>query len=176
MMKKYLMTLAAVLCCAMMTTVFTACGGDDDDNDKKTDNKPTGVELSVSFSESEDMLEYCDIQIEYNDGTGAKTEAMTTTSWSKTLTAKLPATFTVKKTVTLKADKDMTSAKTIEYVQKYSCNYSLVYASGGASSQFAVTGSSHSGLGAADEMAEVVAKGLLDKTLIFTFDADGNLK
>ena len=30
MMKKYLMTLAAVLCCGMMATMFTACGSDDD--------------------------------------------------------------------------------------------------------------------------------------------------
>ena len=32
MMKKILMTLAAVLCCAMTATVFTACGSNDDDN------------------------------------------------------------------------------------------------------------------------------------------------
>ncbi len=33
MMKKYLMTLAAVLCCAMTTTVFTACSSDDDSDE-----------------------------------------------------------------------------------------------------------------------------------------------
>ncbi len=174
------MTLAAVLCCAMVTTVFTACGDDDDNSinsGKVTDNsaKATGVSLSVSISESVDILEYCDVVIEYNDGTGTKTEAMSSSLWSKTFTATLPNTFTIKKIVTLKADKDMASATSIKYSHKYSYSYYLTNASGSRLDIGGASSGGSDGSGKADKVAEGITNGRMNSTYTYTFDSDGNL-
>ena len=122
------MTLAAVLCCTM-TTVLTSCGDDDKESEKtKKDQTPAYVQMTFTFKATEDMLEYCDITVKYNDGTGEKTETMTSTEWKKTVKVALPANISFSKTVTLKADKDATSRDRIQYTNAYSYRYDILNA------------------------------------------------
>lgn len=174
-MKKYLMTFAAVLCCAMAATMFVSCG-DDDDNGSTDKNKPAGVVVTTTFYVTQDMLDYCTVCATYDDGTGAKTDTITSTSWTKSLTAKLPTTLTFKRTVTLKEGKDMASATTITATRLYTRSYSLVNAAGegiGQSKSFSGGESVTSRRPAT--IAQKITQGLFDKTLVLTFDADGNL-
>lgn len=121
-MKKYLMTFAAAVCCAMSATVFTACGDDDNNSSSGTggggtvaDTIPASVSIKMSFSETEDMLKYCDVVVKYNDGTGEKTDSVKATAWTKTLSSKLPATLTFKKIITVRDSAGMASNEKITF-------------------------------------------------------------
>ena len=106
-MKKIIMTLAAVLCCTMTATVFTACGSDDKEEEPKpsTEVTPTMVAMTFTFNATADMVNFFDMVITYNDGTGEKQETMTGTQWKKTLKVKLPASFSFSRQCRVKADK-----------------------------------------------------------------------
>ncbi len=172
-MRKSLLAVATILCCATAATVFTACG--DDDNETSSDTKSPHVELQMSFSESKDILKYCDVSIEYNDGTGAKTETLTDTAWTKTLTAKLPATFSIKKTVMLKAGVDLsTDTTTFNCTEAYSYRYNILNADGGI-----MTSNGKSSKleceGEACKIAEGIKEGDFNESFTFAFDANGKL-
>ncbi len=120
-MKKFLMTFAAAICCAMSVTMFTSCGDDDNSSNGTgggstvSDTIPASVKIKMSFSETEAMLKYCDITVKYNDGTGEKTDTVKSTEWSKTLSSKLPATFTFKKIITVRDSAGMASNENITF-------------------------------------------------------------
>ena len=106
-MKKIMMTLAAVLCCAMTTTVFTACSSsDDDDNNKKSEQDATkyGV-MECTLYTSDESLASFDFFVKYYDDNGQvqsekvawdeKLDSEGLRTWTKIVTAKLPATLGV---------------------------------------------------------------------------------
>lgn len=174
-MRKNLLAFAAILCCATAATVFTACGSNDDNETSSTDTKPSNVAIQVSFTETEDILKYCDVSIEYNDGTGAKTESLTNTTWTKALTAKLPASFSIKKTVTLKAGVDLsTDTTTFNCFEAYSYRYNVINADGGVT---ATDGHSEEieCEGEARQMAEGIKNGDFNESITLVFDANGKL-
>lgn len=89
---------------------------------------------SVAFAyqnyETDDILEYCNVVIEYTDGSGTKVENVTNPVWTKKFDiTPLPSTYSFKKTYTLKADKDMASAKQILFART-SHAYSYQYFNG----------------------------------------------
>lgn len=175
-MRKNLLAFAAILCCATAATVFTACGSNDDNENSSTDTKPSNVAIQVSFTETEDILKYCDVSIEYNDGTGAKTESLTNTTWTKALTAKLPASFSIKKTVTLKAGVDLsTDSTTFKYAEGFIINYRILNAAGDVVKNGAGTSSSKTSSAKAYKIAEGIKNGRLSRNLTYVFDADGKL-
>ena len=77
---------------------------------------PKTVVFGYQNSETEDLLEFCNIVMEYSDGNETKVDTITTKLWDKIFTTELPCTYTFKKTYTLKADKDMASADSIRWV------------------------------------------------------------
>ena len=96
-MKKIMMTLAAVLCCAMTTTVFTACGSDDDDKSEPASNKPVAAVMDVALSVGDDMVDKVNLSVEYYDANGKiQTETLTKKDWTKSVQAKVPATFGIR--------------------------------------------------------------------------------
>ena len=141
-------------------------------------NKPAvAVVFEYTVLETADFLEYCDIVLEYNDGSGAKTDTITATEWKKTLTTALPCKFTFNKTVTLKADKDMAAAEKVSYHQNvYHLNYYLIDADGATVSTG--EGLSHTGNGTAagSKIAASVAEGHFNTAKTYEFDAEGKLK
>lgn len=177
-MRMSLMMFAAVLCCAMAASVFTACSSSDDDNkDSDSGSKVGGVMVYVGFTESEDVLKYCDVSVVYNDGTGEKTETITKTDWSKKLTVtKLPATITFKKTTVLKAGVDVSSISTFKYSTVYSSGYCQTNAEGTAITTLSATSFGGTKTIAGSKVTEALNSGSLNKTVAFTFDANGNLQ
>ncbi len=122
-MKKMMMTLAAVLCCAMTTTVLTACGGDDSGDTPGADTTPVAAKLVSEITVSDDLVKYMDITVEYYDATGAiQKEQMTTTKWSKDVTAKLVAKLGARVTIKLKDGVDVSK------IDKITVSYSYAYA------------------------------------------------
>ena len=105
--KKHLTMLGLVLCCAMAATVLTACGSDyDNDGGSQKDTNAVTAKLDIPITVSEDLLQYCDINVEYNLGTEVKKEQITKSSWTKTLQASIPTKVEIKITASLKADAD----------------------------------------------------------------------
>ena len=122
-MKKFMMTLAAVLCCAMTTTVLTACGGGDDSDTPGADTTPVAAKLVSEITVSDDLVKYMDVTVEYYDATGAiQKEQMTTTKWSKDVTAKLVAKLGARVTIKLKDGVDASK------LDKITVSYSYAYA------------------------------------------------
>ena len=118
-----MMTLAAVLCCAMTTTVLTACGGDDSGDTPGADTTPVAAKLVSEITVSDDLVKYMDITVEYYDATGAiQKEQMTTTKWSKDVTAKLVAKLGARVTIKLKDGVDVSK------IDKITVSYSYAYA------------------------------------------------
>lgn len=178
-MKKLVMTFAAVLCCALVSTTFTACGKDDaDKGSTPTDNSPSMVSMTFSTEVSADMLEYFDIVMIYNDGTGEKQEAITTNKWTKALTANLPTTISFKRQMTVKPDKydALVVATKVTTTKKYSYIYEILNAAGKSVN----LGNSYNGPSSSvDGKGELVAKqanaGKYDYSYIYVFDTNGRL-
>ena len=77
---------------------------------------PTTVSFAYETFETENMLEYCNIVIEYSDGTETKSDTITGQSWIMSFEKQqLPCTFTFKKYYTLKEDKDMASLNPVSF-------------------------------------------------------------
>ena len=173
-MKKIMMTLAAVLCCAMTTTVFTACGDDDDDNTpKQPDNTPAYAEVSFTFWGTQDLLDIADMTVTYNDGTGDKTETVTTVDWVKTFKAPLPVSFKFERKVTLKEGVTLNEDQTYSYVNGHLVKYSVLTAKGTIkeSGTSGSTGKSNSLKGS--KINDVITSGLMDNSHTYDFDKDG---
>lgn len=78
--------------------------------------KPTTVSFGYTNVETEDMLEYCNIVLEYSDGKDTTSYIVTDTTWSITFEKQqLPCTHIFKKYYTLKEDKDMASIDSVSY-------------------------------------------------------------
>lgn len=159
-----------------MTTALTACGDDNDDNvpSNTNDLKPAGVTMTYTFFVTQDMLDYCDIVVSYNDGTGEKTETMTSLEWTKTVTAKLPCTFTFDKTVTLKSSKDITQADKVTYTNRVAFKYDILNAAGNpiGKSRMGEFGVNSTLTG--EKVGEIVSSGSLNLRQVYKFDINGD--
>ena len=176
-MRKILMTLAAVLCCAMTTTVFTACGSDDDDNTTKPDDTtPVEAVMDYSLETSDAMLATFDLTVEYYDAAGkVQTEPMTQKTWTKKVSAKLPATLGARLKAQLKFGVDVSTQEKV--IVAYGYNYmgyavsatdkvvSDIVSHGTSSLSLDIPGSKFA------EWAEDHADGLVK--FLFVFDAKG---
>lgn len=143
-------------------------------------NKPAvAVVFEYTVLETADFLEYCDIVLEYNDGSGVKTETITATEWKKTFTTAFPCKFTFNKTVTLKADKDMAAAEKVSYHQNgYHLNYYLIDADGATvhkGTSRSNTGKATAAASKISKIAASVAEGRFNTAKTYEFDAKGTL-
>lgn len=160
------------------SAVLVSCEKTDDDDKKVDENKPAYVYFTYRNVESADMLEYCDIVIEYTDADGTKVDTITTEIWDKNCVKILPCSYTFKKYYTFKADKDMASEDTITIKKRgYKYTYTLYTANGdtykqGPSVNFA--GSTERST--VKKLAESVSQGRFNVTKEFVFDSDGELK
>lgn len=171
------MALAAAFCCTMTTTVFNSCDKNDDSPAVvQKDTTPAFVQLDFTFNVTQDMLDYCDIVVKYDDGTGEKTENITATEWNKSMTPALPATITFSRIATLKADKDASTAEKIAYTNGYNLNYSILNANGENLNKSGNTSSNNTASMKGANFVEAVGEGILNKTHSFTFDKNGNIK
>lgn len=183
--RKTLTMFGIVLCCAAAASVFTSCGSDDDPTEgasgsgsgSGSDTTVAAMKITPVYTASADLLKYCDVKVEYNDGTEAKSENMTGTSWTKTLQAKAPATITVKSTVTLKTDIDISSVETVLNCSlAYDTDYDFLNASGNSlkiSENLPTWDKSFTNPG--KSIAENIKKGELNMTVTYDLDKNGKL-
>ena len=138
--------------------------------------KPVAVSFKYTDIESEDMLEYCNIIMEYTDTNGTKVDTVTTTDWTKVLIAPLPCSFTFKKSYTLKEDKDMTSVEKIKIAFK-TCeyHYNLLDVNGEIIDGKVDTKGQGDMTPSSSNAAAMVSAGRLDAVHTFTFDENGIL-
>ena len=201
-MKKIMMMLAAVLCCAMTTTVFTACGDDDEIPESKTidqdepestyaDPTATPVYASVAFSfmTTAEMLTYCDVRLEYNNGQGDSLIIQSLTqdmvdvekdySFTKQLNAKLPATFTFTRKITLKegARETVANMAKISFTNQYKYTYGVLDANYKLFARSFVPNETggYPGHPSGTKAVENIEAGNYNKTITFNFDKDGNV-
>ena len=174
-MKRLFMTLAAVTCCAMISSVFTACGSDDD---KDSDNgKAVAAVMNYMVDVGDDMFAALDLTIEYYDANGiVQTETLTKKDWTKSVQAKLPATFGIRLMVKAKEGVDYASLE--KFTESYTYSYSVypVNASGTVLGG-GKSGSSHSSL---DIPGSKVAEWIADKSggilkILYAVDANGQV-
>jgi uncharacterized lipoprotein YehR (DUF1307 family) len=171
--KKFFLAALTAMCAMTMTTVFTACGDDDDDNTKQPDNTPAYVEMTFTFWGTQDMLDIADMTVTYNDGTGNKTETVTTVDWVKTVKAALPVSFKFERKVTLKEGVTLNEDQTYSYVNGHLVKYSVLTAKGTIkeSGTSGSTGKSNSLKGS--KINDVITSGLMDNSHTYDFDKDG---
>ncbi len=175
-MRKSFTVFAAILFCAAATTSLTACGGSDDDSNSPA--KPTTAVLDLSLWQTTDMLENCDISIEYKDEIGEKIVKVTDTTWTKKFTKNLPDTVIVKKFVTIKADKELASVDSfINTTLKYAYGYSLLDATGKAITTIpTVYGRDNILRHREVQVARAITNGYFNQTLTLVFGTDGKLQ
>lgn len=184
-MKKLTFALAAAFCCTMTTAVFNACSNNNkpaaSQNDAtpaiaQKDTTPAFVQMDFTFDATQDMLDYCDIVVKYDDGAGEKFDTVSATQWSKSVKVALPATVAFSRVVTIKADKDASTAEKIAYSNGYNLNYSIQNANG---EDLGKSGNTFSGSTLSlkgSKLAEAVGKSLFDKKFTFTFDENGKIQ
>jgi len=163
---------------ALAATLFAACGQDENkESVEPAQPVPDKVRMSFTFDATDDMLRYLDITVVYDDGTGERSECVVANQWSKSLTVKLPATFTYKYEARVKADlyDTMAAAEAISFTRHYSYAYDIIDVSGavipGMGREHSSSHPTHSGVGA--RVAERYNEGNFDKTYTYTFDANG---
>ena len=172
-MKKTIKTLAAVLCCAL---AFTACTKDEPGNPTpETDLTPVAALMDYTLTMGEDMLNMCDITIEYYDTDGkVKNEALTKGSWEKRVLAPLPASLGVRVKAKLKSGANPSSQESFTAAYGYDYMGYAVNSTGGVVSDVVGRGSSTSMSMKGDKVEEWLtrhADGLF--SFLYSFDAKG---
>jgi len=178
-MKKIMMTLAAVLCCAMTTTVFTACGSDDEENNNPaSDTTPVAAVMDYTLTVGDDMVNYLDLTVDYYDADGkVQTEPMTQKTWTKKVSAKLPATLGARLKAQLKSGVDVSTQEKVSVAYGYNYMGYAVSATDKVVSDIVSHGTSTSLDMKGEKVSEWLerhADGLVK--FLFVFDAKGQPK
>ena len=195
-----MLALAAVLCCTMITTAFISCGGDDkltpktpeeqeEEESPYADPNATPVYGSVNFTfmTTAEMLTFCDVHLEYKNGLGDSLIIQSLTkdmvdddySFTKQLGAKLPATFTFIRKITLKEG----VRDTVANMEKISLTTQSKYTYGALDANYKVFARTFvanetdgfPGKPSGAKAIEQIEAGHYDKTITFSFDKDGNV-
>lgn len=145
--------------------------------DEPVSQVPAIVALNFHLDATSDMLQYLDYTVTYNDGTGECEETVNSTRWEKTLTAALPATFTIKTHLRVKEGMydALIAAHSVNITHGHGYAYqvfdSTATAIPGMNDSFSTPSNSQ---GAGANIAEHCENGDFDRTYTFSFDKDGN--
>ena len=156
------------------SAALVSCEKENETSDPEA-SKPAAVSLKYTNHETEDMLEYCNIVMEYTDVNGTKVDTITATSWTKEFVTPLPCSYSFKKTYTLKADKDVASVEKIKFGNRmYAYSWEILDANGNKTNKGSFGGTSSSMTTSGSKIAEQVPAGRLNMEKTFAFDKDGN--
>ena len=177
-MKKFFIFKSVLAAFAFFASAaLVSCEKTDDDDKKVDEKKPAYVYFKYRNVESADILEYCDIVIEYTDADGTKVDTITTEIWDKNCVKILPCFYTFKKYYTLKADKDIASEEIITIkTHNYQYRYTLYTANGDIYNEVPPVVFSGSKSLKVNQLAESVSQGRFNVTKEFVFDSDGKLE
>ena len=85
---------------ALAATLFAACGNDDDQTtntpEQPAQQVPAIVSMMYYLNVTDDMLQYLDYTVTFDNGIDEVLDTVTTNRWEKTRAAGLPSTFTIK--------------------------------------------------------------------------------
>jgi hypothetical protein len=164
---------------ALAATLFAACGKDDDNNTpaEPVQQVPAIVSMMYHLDATDDMLQYLDYTVIYDDGTGEREEAVTSNRWEKTFAASLPATFTIKRRLRVKEGMHdaLVAADTVHMTDGYGYAYQIfdstatpIPGMNDSWSRAPISGASGA------RIAEHCEAGRLDKTYTLSFDINGH--
>ena len=164
-----------------MGMALVSCNEEDingtENGGKEEPQKAAAVTLEYTNVVTKDMLQYCDIVLEYNDGSGAKTEIVTDTMWVKSFTANLPCTYTFSKKVTLKEGIDMTSVEKVKILKNgHIRSYTILDAEGNSMKKGEVLSNIATMTTSCANFLAGIEKGSFNTTNTYEFDAAGKLK
>ena len=179
-MKKLVIGLTA----ALMALAFTAChknNPSDGGTATQEDKTPAQVALSFSFAQTPEMMQYCTVQINFESSEGAtqtillkQEDVDAQCRWNALVSShKLPASFTFRRTVTLK--EDISSLEHFSYSKGISYQYALYNAAGTQVFLSDFVDNLASSKLNGSKVAELVKAGKLDRTCTFSFDAEGKM-
>ena len=141
--------------------------------EEQKDETPAAVEFTFTYYATQDMLDFADIQVTYNDGTADKTENGASLEWTKTVKATLPVSFKFDRKVTQKEGVELSTEKTYSYTKNYSANFRILNAKGEKIRNKAYTSSGSNPAYTGDKIATLLGKNSMDSTHSFDFDKDG---
>ena len=128
-MKKLLMISLAVMAC-----LSYSCSKDNtqkqEEEEQVKDKTPASVEFTFTYLATESMLTYSDIVVVYSDGGADKSETVTSTEWSKTVKASLPATLKFDRNVTKKEGFELLASQDYSYTKQYKLYFRILNAAG----------------------------------------------
>ncbi len=165
---------------ALAATLFAACGKNDDlttnTPEEPVQQVPAIVSMMYYLNATDDMLQYLDYTVTYNDGTDERQESVVSNRWEKTLVAALPATFTIKTRIRVKEGMydALAAVDTVHFTRGHGYAYQVF-----DSTATAIPGMSEiydapsSTVGPGARIAERCEAGDFDKTYTLSFDAYG---
>ena len=173
------MAMAAALMC--LPILFAACSKDDDQTTTNTQEQPAQqvpaiVSMMYYLNASDDMLQYIDYTVTFDNGIDEILDTVTTNRWEKIRAAGLPSTFTIKTCLRVKEGMyDALAAVDTFYVNRghgyaYQIFDSTATAIPGMSGIRNIPSTS---VGRGALIAEHVQAGAFDKTYTVSFDANG---
>jgi hypothetical protein len=167
---------------ALAATLFAACGKDDDQTTANIQEQPAQqvpaiVSMMYYLTASDDMLQYLDYTVTFDNGIDEVQDTVTTNRWEKIRAAGLPSTFTIKTRLHVKEGMyDALVAVDTFYVNR---GHGYVYQIFDSTAT-AIPGMKGNGfipstsVGRGALIAEHVQAGDYDKTYTVSFDANGN--
>lgn len=133
-MKKVFLWASAAL--IMGSIALTSCSKEEDEErnnpNPETYVVPEKVKMKYTYYSTEDMLQFLDIVVTYNDGTGEKEDTITTSPWTKELTTNLPAeiSFVYKARVKEGMYETMAALDSVHYTRHYAYSYDIIDTAG----------------------------------------------
>lgn len=168
---------------ALAATIFAACGKDNEATNTNMDPvfipgqlNPASVSMEFRLNATDDMLRFLDFTVTYDDGTGEREDTVTSSSWVKTFTSSLPATFTFKRHIRVKEGMydALAAIDTVQFARGYGYVY---YIFDSDATPIPSMDYSHyeyaTDAGPGSGVADLCQRGRLDYTYTFEFDAYG---
>lgn len=172
------MAMAATLMC--LPIFFAACDKDDpttDTPEQPAPQVPAIVSMMYYLEASDDMLQYLDYTVTFDNGIDEIQDSVTTNHWEKVRTAGLPGTFTIKTQLRVKEGMydALVAVDTFHVTRGHGYTYqifdSTATAIPGMNGTLNIPSTS---IGRGSLVAERAQAGDYDKTYTLSFDINGN--
>ena len=181
MKKNIFLTAALLMGLSFASVMLTSCDKEDNKASEtpKKDTTPASVQMNFTFEATQDMLDYCDMVVKYDDGTGMKTETANALEWTKSLKVSLPATLTFIREVSLKSGVEASDIASFSYLKGYRYGYVMMNAQGeqlgSLGSRSNISRHNVTRPEGIPTVIEMINAGRLNDSVTYSFDKNGSL-
>lgn len=120
-----------ILIYAVLTLLAISCGKEDKSRKPYINyGAAVSVEFRYTLSVTQQMLDYCDLTVEYSDNGDIKSEMLADVNWSKDVHCALPFEASLKLSGNVAAGKNIEMVSQFLYAKAYNCSYVLLDAQG----------------------------------------------